>query len=154
MGVCVRCWAKSVSESWRFLWLKGKTGHVVGGDGRWVWLRAKKPHTAPAVPGLHMTDSWGTVQGSVSLCAVVFSPPLATCLQLLLEIGYWVGQVCVLNQSACSPVQWQRWEFWKCLTAKIGLMRKFCIFLRGGQDWFPQNWADVCKLLGNQFNIQ
>lgn len=74
------------------------------GRGRPVDV-TKKPHTAPAVPRLQMIGSRGTVRGSVRLCAVVFSFPLAICLQLLLEIGYWVGKIFGLTQSTCSPVQ-------------------------------------------------
>lgn len=77
--------------------------------------KRKEPHTA--VPGLRMIGSQGTVRGNVRLCAVVFRSHLAICLQLLLEIGYWVGHIFGLNQSASSPVQWQEMSVLKVLNS-------------------------------------
>lgn len=76
-------------------------------------------------------DCWG----SFWFRAVVFSFPLAICLQPLLETGYWVGQTFGLTQLAWCPVQPQEMSVVKELNGNKMFSEKVGVLLRYGQGW-------------------
>lgn len=128
-------WANSNTKGWRSTRLKGKTGHIVGGEIQRMWLSAKKPCTAPEVPKLRMIGSWGTIRVVSSFL------PWSSALPQPSAFGHCWKEVTGLDRSLIWPSPHillfsdRRGALQKHLTATLWLAKKFVVLLRDGQGW-------------------